>query len=334
MSQKSPISKDINYDQDGKQQGVLKVPQSTNSSGWRTEFIPITVLKNGEGPTALLCGGNHGDEHIGQVALMNLVREMHPHQIQGRLIVLPMLNKPSVRSGTRLSPLDGKNMNREFPGNPEGTITSMIAHYVSSELMPLSDFVVDIHSGGRAAKFLPSVNMHQVSDRVQMQAMLEAGKAWGAPYVFIYRDVGGTGLLPGYAEQLGKVTLGTELGSASQFGVDMIQLSDCGLKNVLRHWGILEGEREAPEKEPEVVGATEADDYVMAPVSGVFEPFKEMGDALVAGEPIGQIHSIELPHLEPTRVSALTDGFLMSRRAFPLVDQGDCLATVVRPFQL
>jgi len=324
----------IDYEKDGKQMGTLNVPQSTNTSGWRTQYIPIAVVKNGSGPTALLIGGNHGDEYEGPVTLMKLARALQPEQVQGRVIIVPMLNRPAIEAGTRLSPIDGQNMNRAFPGQRSGTITSVIAHYVTHALFPLADLVVDIHSGGRSAHFLPSVNMHQVPDKKQMQAMIEAGLAWGAPYVFIYRDVGGEGLLPGHAEKLGKITLGTEIGSASQFGADMLSIAGRGVKNVLRLHNILEGQPEKPESPPEVVGATELGDYIMAPVSGIFEPFYEMGAQLEAGQAIGQIHSTEAPFQESVPVLATTSGMLISRRAFPLTRQGDCVATLVRPFSL
>ena len=93
------------------------------------------------------------------------------------------------------------------------TITGMIAHYVSSVVLPMADLVIDVHSGGTSTHLLPSVNMHAVSDSDQMKKMVEAGRVWGAPYVFIYRDVAGEGLLPTQAEKMGKVTLGTEVGS-------------------------------------------------------------------------------------------------------------------------
>jgi predicted deacylase len=329
------IVTDINYDRPGAQLGTLAVPQSTNSSGWRNELVPIAVFNGGPGPTALLFGGNHGDEYEGPVTLMKLARALDPAQLRGRVIVVPMLNRPAVAAGTRLSPLDGKNMNRAFPGRADDTITGMIAHYVSSVLFPLADLVVDIHSGGRSAHFLPSVNMHRVPDDEQMRKMIDAALAWGAPYVFIYRDVGGVGLLPGLAEQLGKVTLGTEIGSASQFGAEMLGIAERGVWNVLRHAGILaDRPPDAPAAAAQVVAADQYDDYIMAPVSGVFEPFAEMGAWFEAGQPVGQIHSVEQPFAAPTSVRARTSGMLISRRAFPLTGQGDRVATLVRPFSL
>jgi predicted deacylase len=329
------IVTDIDYDRPGLQLGTLAVPQSTNSSGWRNELIPIAVANGGPGPTALLFGGNHGDEYEGPVALLKLVRALDPAQLRGRVIVVPMLNRPAVAAGTRLSPIDGRNMNRAFPGRADESITGMIAHYVSSVLFPMAELVVDIHSGGRSAHFLPSVNMHRVPDDEQMRKMIDAGMAWGAPYVFIYRDVGGVGLLPGLAEQLGKVTLGTEIGSASQFGAEMVGIAERGVWNVLRHAGILaDRPPDAPAAPAKVVAADQYDDYIMAPVSGIFEPFAEMGAWIEAGQPVGQIHSVEQPFAAPVQVAARTSGMLISRRAFPLTSQGDCVATLVRPFSL
>lgn len=333
MTVDTQVWTDIDYERNGKQTGWLGVPQSFNTSGWATVFLPVVVVKNGDGPTALLFGGNHGDEYEGPTTLLNLARELQPAQVQGRVILLPMLNRPAVEAGTRLSPLDGRNMNRAFPGQRNDTVTGVIAHYVTNVLFPLADLVVDIHSGGRSAHFLPSVNMHRVPNETQMREMVRAAKAWGAPWVFIYRDVGGEGLLPGYAEALGKTTLGTEVGSASQYGAGILALTYRGVKNVLRLYGILDDGQpiSAPDTPPQVVAADERDDYIMAPVSGIFEPFREMEEWLEAGEAVGQVHLVEQPFADPVPVVARTSGMLISRRAFPLTRQGDCVATLVRP---
>ena len=334
MTVESPVSTDVDFSVQGLQFGQLAVPQSTNSSGWAKYYVPVATIANGDGPTAVFFGGNHGDEFEGPVALLNLARSLRPDQIRGRVIIVPMLNRPAVEAGTRLSPIDGCNMNRAFPGRPDDTITGQIAHYVSSTILPLADLVVDIHSGGSSTLFLPSVNMHDVADREQMRKMIEAGKAWGAPYVFIYQDVAGSGLLPSLSEQMGKVTLGTELGSKSQFGVETLHITGRGLQNTLYWAGILRERPEAGVADPQIVGATEEDDYLMAPVSGIFEPLCEMGDEVTAGDTLGQIHSLEEASREPHPVVALTSGMVMARRAIPLTKQGEMVMTIVRPYLL
>jgi N-alpha-acetyl-L-2,4-diaminobutyrate deacetylase len=324
----------IDYEKEGKQIGFLGVPQSTNTAGWATQYLPIAVIKNGSGPTALFLGGNHGDEYEGTVTLPKLARAIDPAQVQGCIIMIPMLNSPAGQAGTRLSPVDGKNMNRAFPGERAGTITSVIAHYVYNVLFPLADLVVDIHSGGRSILFAASVNMHHVANQKQMQGMIDSGIAWGAPYVFIYRDVGGEGLLPSHAEALGKMTLGTELGSAAQFNPYVLRLTETGVYNVLKLHGILDGKPTPAAKAPQVVGATEREDYIMAPISGIFEPFFDLEEQVRAGQAVGQIHNMEEPFSEPRSIYAETDGMVMGRRALPLTRQGDCVVVLVRPFSL
>src|SRR5204863_2858930 len=121
--------------------------------GWANVMIPMTIVARGRGPTVLVLGGNHGDEYQGQVAGMKLARGLAPEMVTGRIIIIPSLNLPAARAATRLSPLDGMNMNRAFPGAPEGPVTSQIAHFLTTVLFPLSDVVIDIHSGGRRMEF-------------------------------------------------------------------------------------------------------------------------------------------------------------------------------------
>src|SRR3546814_12905638 len=100
----NPISSSLDFDQDGVQHGHLKLPWSRDDSAWGAILIPITVIRNGDGPTALFTGGNHGDEYEGPIAILDLARSLEPAEIGGRVILLPMMNFPAVRSGRRTSP--------------------------------------------------------------------------------------------------------------------------------------------------------------------------------------------------------------------------------------
>ena len=130
----SPLRPTVDFDADGVQHGYLKIPYSGDDSAWGAVMIPVTVIKNGNGPTALLTGGNHGDEYEGPIALWDLTKGLSNEQIQGRVIIIPAMNYPAFRAGKRTSPLDGGNMNRAFPGNAEGSITEIIADYLNFNL--------------------------------------------------------------------------------------------------------------------------------------------------------------------------------------------------------
>src|SRR4051794_7570357 len=108
----SPITASVDFDRDGIQHGHLKLPYSRDDSAWGALMVPITVVKRGSGPTALLTGANHGDEYEGPIALFDLARSLRDGEVSGRVIILPAMNYPAFRVGTRTSPIDKGNMNR------------------------------------------------------------------------------------------------------------------------------------------------------------------------------------------------------------------------------
>src|SRR5215207_2637647 len=109
---RSPIVPTVDFDGDGTQHGCLRLPWSRDESAWGNLMIPISVVRNGAGPTALLTGANHGDEYEGPIALTELALSLAPHQVNGRVIIVPFRNAPAFRAGRRLSPADGLNLNR------------------------------------------------------------------------------------------------------------------------------------------------------------------------------------------------------------------------------
>lgn len=320
----------LDFDKPGKQQGFLQVPYSHNLGGWANVMVPITVVARGKGPTVLVLGGNHGDEYQGQIAAMKLARELTPEKVTGRVILMPSLNFPAARAATRLSPLDGMNMNRAFPGDAEGPVTSQIAHYLRTVLFPLSDVVIDMHSGGRSMEFVPCSHMHLVPDREQRARMFAAMLAWGTEFCFIYADIAGSGLLPVEAENQGKLVITTELGGGECIHASVHRITQSGLKNVLIHVGALKG-REQPRKTPAIITqATNREDYILAPESGIFEITVDLGSKVKPGQTVGFIHHLERADRAPEPIVAQTAGYLITMRAPCLTQQGDCVAVIAR----
>lgn len=334
MYGESPVTTSVDYEKQGKQQGYLRVPYSYNDAGWASILIPITVVNNGSGPTLLAIGGTHGDEFEGQVGLMKLAHSLQPEQVQGRIIIIPALNLPASLAGTRLSPLDDVNLNRAFPGRPDDSITGVIAHYVTNELFPRSDIVMDLHSGGRGMDFLPLTHLHRVPDDEQFQKMLAAAKVWGEPYVMIYADVAGSGLLSVEAEKMGKILVTTEMGGAAQCHPTVLRITERGIRNVLIHFGFTEGEIDSDPDSVQVYAASDTKDYIVAPGGGIYESFFNVGEMITEGEAVGQVHFPQRYDWPPEKVLAETSGLLVCRRAPGLTRQGDCVAVVARPVDL
>lgn len=327
------ISTNVNFDKNGKQQGFLQLAHSTNNAAWANLLIPVTVIKNGSGPTVLVLAGTHGDEYQGQVAVMNLARQLRPEMVSGRIVMIPMLNFPAAKAGTRLSPWDGKNLNREFPGDPEGTVTEQIADYLTRVLFPMSDVVIDIHSGGRTLAFVPCTCMEVVADKVLRKKMLEGTLAWNTDFLMLYlTNIAGTGLLPVEAARQGKIVITTEMGGTEMIPASVHRLTQGGLRNVLTHFGALHGEehtRESLGLAPTIVCQSLSQrDYLISPESGVFEAMLDLGTLVSTGQTIGRLHFPEVPQREPEVITAEANGYLLCYRAPCLTQQGDCVAVI------
>jgi N-alpha-acetyl-L-2,4-diaminobutyrate deacetylase len=322
----------VDFTAPGKQYGHLYVPYSHNLGGWANLMLPVAVIARGSGPTALVLAGNHGDEYPGQIAVGHLLRELEPENVTGRLILIPTLTMPAAKAATRLSPLDGKNFNRCFPGNPTGTPSEVVAHYLSTVLFPLADIVVDIHTGGRSMDFEPCAHMHLVPKGPQRTAMLAATEAWNTDFCFLYTDIAGTGLLPVEAENQGKIVVTTEMGGSENVTALVHAETQLGLRNVLKHLGVLVGRavtRAALGLGPtRWVQALNWEDYRFAPESGVYENHVPLGEDVAAGQVLGAIHFLERPDREPVSVVASAAGVLIATRAPSLVAQGDCVACI------
>ena len=186
---KSMIGASIDFDRDGLQKGTLRLPHSVHRSAYGHIAIPIAVAKNGAGPTVLLTGGVHGDEYEGPIALARLIRELDLSKLTGRLIVVPAVNYPAFVAGTRTSPIDDINLNRTFPGKRNGTATEMIAHYVTTELLPRSDYLFDFHAGGSSLQYLPTLLAPRWQDPADKQKLEDIIEAFAPPNVVYFDSI-------------------------------------------------------------------------------------------------------------------------------------------------
>ncbi|HSJ52290.1 MAG TPA: succinylglutamate desuccinylase/aspartoacylase family protein [Anaerolineae bacterium] len=330
----SPITTDLDFERDGKQVSYLRVPHSRNDSAWGSIQIPISVVRNGPGATILFTGGVHGDEYEGPVCLSRLSRELQAHQIQGRVIIIPSLNLPASLAGRRLSPVDGKDLNRVFPGSPCGTMSQIIADYVQRALLPLCDAVVDLHSGGYSLRFVPYISMHYLDDRALTERTFAALKAFNAPVGLIIKETSGQGLLDYEVEDMGKVFLCAELGGGGMLSTETLRITRDGVYNLLAHFGLFcEPLPATPGREAAACRLMEVPDgsyYHAARMAGVYEPLVDLGDWVEAGELLGQVHALEDANQSPQPVAAQQPGLLIGVRAPARVERGDCLGVVAR----
>ena len=322
----SPVSATVDLDAQGIQHGHLKLPYSHDESAWGTLLIPIAVIANGSGPTALLTGGNHGDEYEGPVALHKLASQLDPSAVSGRVIVLPGLNHPAQMAGRRTSPIDGGNMNRAFPGKPDGTITEKIADFVTRQLLPLTDLVVDIHSGGRTLEFVPFAACHLLPDKDQEARCIAAMEAFGAPYSLTMLELDAVGMIDTAAEELGKTFVTTELAGGGTSRPETVAIAERGVRNVLIHQGILSGKLENTTSVR--LDMPDGDCFITCEHNGLVEPCIGLGDVVRKGDVVARVHDLTRTGAPAADYRTRRDGLLAGRHFPGRIAMGDCLGVV------
>ncbi|WP_282610108.1 N(2)-acetyl-L-2,4-diaminobutanoate deacetylase DoeB [Pelagibius sp. Alg239-R121] len=322
----SSITATVDFEADGVHHGFLQLPYSRDDSAWGSVMVPLAVVKNGEGPTALLTGGNHGDEYEGPVALFDLAQKLTAEEVSGRVIIIPAMNYPAFCAGTRTSPIDKGNMNRSFPGRPDGTVTEKLADYFQRTLLPLADVVLDIHSGGKTLDFLPFAAAHTLEDKDQEAKCFAGVAAFAAPWSLRMVEIDAAGMYDTAAEEMGKVFVTTELGGGGSARAETIEIAKRGVRNLLCHSGILTGEIEqAPTR---WLDMPSGECFVFAEDPGLVEVCRDLGDLVKAGEVIARVHPIGKTGAAPVEYRAKIDGIIAGRHFPGLVKSGDFLAVV------
>lgn len=336
MTSESRVRCEIDFEAPGRQAGYLRAPLSRNTSGWGVIEIPVVSVKNGSGPTILFTGGVHGDEYEGQIAVSRLARSLDPAKLQGRVIMIPALNMPAVLNDTRLSPVDNRDMNRCFPGNPRGTFSEMLAHFVDTVVLPLVDVSVDLHTAGHSGDSALSTNMHYVADPKLRERTMAAAAAFGAPYNVVFWGVDEGATLTSSVERRGILSLGTELGGWGRVNVEGVRIADRALTNILKHFGLTEGQPDTRQRDGSPgtrhMMVRDAAGYSFAPAGGLFEPRNVVGDLCRAGDLAGYLHFVEDIDREPLEVRYRRDGVLWMSAGPGRVQRGDAVAVLMEDY--
>lgn len=293
-------------------------------------MLPITVAKNGNGPGAILTGANHGDEYEGPIALHHLANTIDIDKVRGLVIIIPMMNYPAFQAAARVSPIDQLNMNRIFPGQESGTVTQLIADYITRTLLPLCDYVLDIHSGGKTMEFLPFAAFHELEDKSQQQACEAATLAFAAPYYLSLIEIDAGGMYDTQAEAMGKVFVSTELGGGGSSSPHTAEVAKRGVHNFLVHAGILDAAPIKPDQGGIKLDMQQENAYVFSEHNGLLEPCVSLGDPVRKGDLIARVYTTERTGSEPVEYRAASDGIIMGRHFPSLVKIGDFMNVIAR----
>lgn len=322
------IQTDLDFGARGRQVGDLRLRHSDDVVPLGYRPIPAAILSGAPGPTLLLAAGTHGDEFEGPAALMRLVHELDVERLKGRLVVLPALNAPAVSESRRVSPLDGGNLNRSFPGDRDLGPTAQIAHFVERILLPHCDAAIDLHSGGKAAVFANCSLATRTADGALFARNMALAEAFGAPFVWVLGRHNDDRSMNAAAARQGVPMIAAELSGAGAIDPGAEQLAHDGILRCMRHLGMLE---EAPPASgrPRQFEIASASQTLNAPCEGLFIRSFEPGDIVEAGAVAGVLRPLFEPERPPLRLLFPASGLVLCRTNRGLVKRGDMLATVV-----
>jgi len=256
--------------------------------------FPIVIIHGTKpGPTLCLTAGVHAAEYPGIVAVTQVTRNTKPEDLTGTIIAVPVVNQPmfQARAGF-VSPIDGLNLNRTFPGNPTGSISEVLAYVLLNEVVALADYHIDCHGGDITEALWPYAG-YSLMGNPQLD---EQGKALARLYtpriVALYQD--GTPLSPTRgsltytAAQRGVVSVLGECGSAGTLEPADVQTHVNGILNVARFLGMLPGAPRIQGDRLRAVGQF----TVTARRGGLVHLKIRVGDPLKGGQEIAEIHDM------------------------------------------
>lgn len=337
----SGLVHDLDFDlgRAGKRLAWLGIPFSVDRSPYFQVKVPVAVLRNGEGPAALLMAGNHGDEYEGELSLARLFRRLDPAMLQGSVTIMPLANAPAVLAAKRCSPLDGGNLNRAFPGDPSGPPTRRLAHFLETELFPRHDVVFDIHSGGTSMEHLPTALVERDGDPVRHRRGVELMKGLGMPYGFIADNGPDSPTSMGAARRAGAIGVSGEFGGGGTVTADSMASTARAIDALLMALGILERPVLAPGAPPlppaptRLLSLSRHSQGIHATRRGWFEPAVRLGDRVETGQTAGWYHDLERLDLPEEPLVFAEGGIVLSRRLHAMCEAGDCLMQVAEPIE-
>ena len=315
----------------GTQHGFLCLPYTSARSAFGSVQIPVGVIRNGEGPTVALVAGARGDEFDGQVALHRLIESIDIEAVTGCLIVVPSMNPLATAAQSRLTPVDGKDLDACFPGNQNGTLSEQIAEHILRTIIEPATLVIEFQSGGASSCFTPLAAIHFHTENQSLQKRAEQTMiAFGAPYSARLLPAC-EGSLARTVQDLEKEFVAIRLGGGGGISAHCNEVAHIGCRNALVHSGVLNAEWVL--RATRMLEVDSEKNYVVAPCAGLLEMCRNPGDEVYLGNPVAKIFQLGNTGSKPTIINADRNGILMAHHHAGLISQGDCVAIVADEVQ-
>jgi predicted deacylase len=309
---------------------VIRIPPAADAG---TE-IPVTTIRGARpGPVLALIAGNHGYEYPPILALQRLRKQLDPARIAGTVVMVHVANMPSFLGRTvYFSPVDGKNLNRVYPGHPNGTMSERIAYAITTEIIEPSDYVLDLHCGDGNESLRPYVYQAVTADPRLNEGIEALALSFGIDHILIDRnrptDPAHSLYCSTTAITRGKPALVVESGSLGQTDEESVKLIMDGVGGVMREVGMM---NEGP---PLLTDPTYLDpaQVVVSPVTGILYPLVDRDQDVAKGQPLVRVTDFFGETIAV--IESPLDGVVLYVVATPPIVKGQPVACVGTPRKL
>ena len=284
----------------------------------------IAIVGRTPGPKMLITAGIHAAEYTGTLAAIRLGRTIDPGEVRGTLLILPLLNRPGFyERSIYVNPEDNDNLNRLFPGNPNGTWGERFAHHLLTEIVAGFDHSIDLHAGDLIEALTPFVIYRETGDIALDARIKKMVDAYGARWAVASAATGERpGSLYAVAARSGVAAMLAESGgNGLPFEADIARHVN-GVTNILKTIGTLGGapDRVAP---PTVVKSF---DWLRSPVEGIFRCRVEVDQRVAKGDVVGELTDLVGEPL--ATVSAPVSGVVLFIVTSPAIKKDGLLLAV------
>lgn len=323
---------DLEAEPGRKVSGRLEIAPAADGSDDGT-FLPLTVVHGAQpGPVLVLVAGVHGSEYAPILALGRLRRLLDPAAVSGTVVLVHIANLPAFLGRTvYVSPGDGKNLNRVFPGVRDGTLTERIAYALTEEVIARADAVLDIHSGDANENLRPSYTGYyaEAGGPEVIERSREMALAFGLDPIVQFRgdiDPASPIWCGAAAVARGIPSIDVESGERGLVEEHRIEPIVAGVLSVMRHLDLLDGDPD-PTDNPLFIRERA---YVTSPHDGVWhpDPLVQAGNYLPQGARLGLVTDFHGNPLYEAR--APESGLLLILLGAPPVNREETLAVIAR----
>ena len=304
--------------------GFLTVPTGADAA----TNLPVILIHGARpGPVLSLICGAHGTEYASILAMHKLARSVDPVTLSGTMVILPLLNQASfAQMVPHLNPVDGKSLNRLYPGKPDGTQSERISWNVTKQVLERSDYVMDFH-GGDLDENLRRYAYWAETGQSKMDAISRGMVlAFGLDHVIIQRyrtpAANGAVTVSRQAQAMGKPTIVVEAGHAGTTAAEDIDALVQGSLNVMRHLHMLPGEAPFVEHPVWIANAT----VISSDRDGFFHPLVVPEAFVQKGMSVG--YATDGFGQRIADFTAPVSGVVIYIRAVPSLKKGDSVIDI------